>query len=207
MKAEGRSFLEVTLRRMISRMCLCRTLSFLNPDEKLDRLTFRRFLACITFIFTCDKLATNCSGIISAQNVVPEPEALASIWGFLEMCDPRPYPASTEKVCMHIKVWEALPNVTRTSEGTTELHDQWRNKNQNYRIIPLPLECLLTSLLVLCFQTLHISKQSIRNLEKEKLHAVNAEENSVLQERWLSDECINAVMSFLSRKAKLWSLF
>ncbi|KAM8901654.1 enoyl-CoA delta isomerase 2 isoform 1-T1 [Lycaon pictus] len=50
---------------------------------------------------------------------------------------------------------------------------------------------------------LHISKQSIRNLEKEKLHAVNAEENSVLQERWLSDECINAVMSFLSRKAKL----
>ncbi|XP_066124492.1 enoyl-CoA delta isomerase 2 [Saccopteryx bilineata] len=50
---------------------------------------------------------------------------------------------------------------------------------------------------------MRISKQIIRNLEKEKLHAVNAEECSVLQGRWLSDECINAVMDFLSKKAKL----
>ncbi|XP_057350270.1 enoyl-CoA delta isomerase 2 isoform X1 [Manis pentadactyla] len=50
---------------------------------------------------------------------------------------------------------------------------------------------------------MRISKQVIRNKEKEKLHAVNAEESSVLQERWLSDECRNAVVSFLSRRAKL----
>ncbi|XP_006099398.1 enoyl-CoA delta isomerase 2, mitochondrial isoform X1 [Myotis lucifugus] len=51
--------------------------------------------------------------------------------------------------------------------------------------------------------SMRISKQVIRNTEKEKLHAVNAEESSVLQERWLSDECINATMNFLSKKAKL----
>ncbi|XP_066233034.1 enoyl-CoA delta isomerase 2 isoform X2 [Saccopteryx leptura] len=50
---------------------------------------------------------------------------------------------------------------------------------------------------------MRISKQIIRNMEKEKLHAINAEECSVLQGRWLSDECINAVMDFLSKKAKL----
>ncbi|XP_012623849.2 enoyl-CoA delta isomerase 2 isoform X1 [Microcebus murinus] len=50
---------------------------------------------------------------------------------------------------------------------------------------------------------MRISKQVIRNKEKEKLHAINAEECSVLQERWLSDECMNAVVNFLSRKAKL----
>ncbi|XP_036901246.1 enoyl-CoA delta isomerase 2 isoform X2 [Sturnira hondurensis] len=51
--------------------------------------------------------------------------------------------------------------------------------------------------------SMRISKQVIRNMEKEKLHAVNAEECSVLQERLLSGECINAVVNFLSRKAKL----
>ncbi|CAI9169009.1 unnamed protein product [Rangifer tarandus platyrhynchus] len=50
---------------------------------------------------------------------------------------------------------------------------------------------------------MRISKQIIRNQEKEKLHAVNAEESSILRERWLSDECMNAIASFLSRKAKL----
>ncbi|XP_014929067.2 enoyl-CoA delta isomerase 2 isoform X1 [Acinonyx jubatus] len=50
---------------------------------------------------------------------------------------------------------------------------------------------------------MRISKQVIRNREKEKLHAINAEESRVLQERWLSDECTNAVMNFLTRKAKL----
>ncbi|XP_027459113.2 enoyl-CoA delta isomerase 2 isoform X2 [Zalophus californianus] len=50
---------------------------------------------------------------------------------------------------------------------------------------------------------MHISKQIIRNHEKEKLHAINAEESRILQERWLSDECMNAVMDFFSRKAKL----
>ncbi|XP_054447881.1 enoyl-CoA delta isomerase 2 isoform X2 [Pteronotus mesoamericanus] len=51
--------------------------------------------------------------------------------------------------------------------------------------------------------SLRISKMIIRNVEKEKLHAVNAEECSTLQERVLSDECINAAINFLSKKAKL----
>ncbi|XP_005355095.1 enoyl-CoA delta isomerase 2, mitochondrial isoform X2 [Microtus ochrogaster] len=51
--------------------------------------------------------------------------------------------------------------------------------------------------------SMRISKQLIRKNEKEKLHAVNAEECSTLKERWLSEECINAIMSFLSRKSKL----
>ncbi|KAM4835652.1 enoyl-CoA delta isomerase 2 isoform 2-T4 [Thomomys bottae] len=50
---------------------------------------------------------------------------------------------------------------------------------------------------------MRISKELIRSNEKEKLHAVNAEECTTLQGRWLSDECMNAVMNFLSRKAKL----
>ncbi|XP_012589622.1 PREDICTED: enoyl-CoA delta isomerase 2, mitochondrial isoform X2 [Condylura cristata] len=50
---------------------------------------------------------------------------------------------------------------------------------------------------------LKISKEIIRKNEKEKLHATNAEECQVLQSRWLSDECMNAVMGFLSKKAKL----
>ncbi|XP_008505603.1 enoyl-CoA delta isomerase 2 isoform X2 [Equus przewalskii] len=50
---------------------------------------------------------------------------------------------------------------------------------------------------------LRISKQVIRNREKEKLHSVNVEENSVLQGTVLSDEAVNAVMNFLSKRAKL----
>ncbi|XP_049730956.1 enoyl-CoA delta isomerase 2 isoform X1 [Elephas maximus indicus] len=47
------------------------------------------------------------------------------------------------------------------------------------------------------------SKQLIRNVEREKLHATNSEEISALQGRWRSEECTNAVMNFLSRKVKL----
>ncbi|XP_007522269.3 enoyl-CoA delta isomerase 2 isoform X1 [Erinaceus europaeus] len=50
---------------------------------------------------------------------------------------------------------------------------------------------------------MRISKEIIRKNEKEKLHAVNAEECNVLLSRWQSDECMNAVVNFLSRKAKL----
>ncbi|XP_052012815.1 enoyl-CoA delta isomerase 2 isoform X1 [Apodemus sylvaticus] len=50
---------------------------------------------------------------------------------------------------------------------------------------------------------MRISKELIRKNEKEKLHAVNAEECTTLQARWLSEECINAIMSFVTRKPKL----
>ncbi|XP_006983582.1 enoyl-CoA delta isomerase 2 isoform X1 [Peromyscus maniculatus bairdii] len=51
--------------------------------------------------------------------------------------------------------------------------------------------------------SMRISKELIRKNEKEKLHAINAEECTTLQARWLSEECINALMNFMSRKAKL----
>ncbi|KAF1476022.1 Enoyl-CoA delta isomerase 2, mitochondrial, partial [Megadyptes antipodes antipodes] len=51
--------------------------------------------------------------------------------------------------------------------------------------------------------SLAVSKQLLRSMEKEKLHAVNSKECEVLKERWLSDECVNAIMSFFQKKSKL----
>uniref|UniRef100_A0A3B4ZY24 Enoyl-CoA delta isomerase 2 n=1 Tax=Stegastes partitus TaxID=144197 RepID=A0A3B4ZY24_9TELE len=51
--------------------------------------------------------------------------------------------------------------------------------------------------------SLALSKQLIRSVEKERLHAVNDAEVELLMERWVSDECFNAVMSFFQAKAKL----
>lgn len=58
----------------------------------------------------------------------------------------------------------------------------------------------------LCFfqQSLVFSKQLMRATEKEKLHAVNIEECERLKERWLSDECMNAIISFFQKRVKLW---
>ncbi|KFW05197.1 hypothetical protein N326_02527, partial [Eurypyga helias] len=51
--------------------------------------------------------------------------------------------------------------------------------------------------------SLAVSKQLLRSMEKEKLHAVNSKECEVLKERWLSDECVNAIVSFFQKKSKL----
>ncbi|XP_056377049.1 enoyl-CoA delta isomerase 2-like isoform X2 [Hyla sarda] len=51
--------------------------------------------------------------------------------------------------------------------------------------------------------SLAFSKQLIRETEKEKLHTVNVQECERLKERWLSDECMNAIISFFQKKAKL----
>lgn len=52
-------------------------------------------------------------------------------------------------------------------------------------------------------QSLALSKQLIHAVEKEKLHAVNDAEVERLVERWLSDECMQAIMSFFQAKSKL----
>ncbi|XP_070796824.1 enoyl-CoA delta isomerase 2 isoform X1 [Pituophis catenifer annectens] len=52
-------------------------------------------------------------------------------------------------------------------------------------------------------KTLTVSKQLIRNMEKEKLYEVNSQECECLIERWLSEECMNAVMNFIQKKSKL----
>ncbi|XP_047205603.1 enoyl-CoA delta isomerase 2, mitochondrial [Girardinichthys multiradiatus] len=51
--------------------------------------------------------------------------------------------------------------------------------------------------------SLALSKQLIRSVEKERLYAVNNAEVERLMERWTSEECFNAVMSFFQAKAKL----
>ncbi|XP_075437366.1 enoyl-CoA delta isomerase 2-like [Ascaphus truei] len=51
--------------------------------------------------------------------------------------------------------------------------------------------------------SLAFSKQLIRGTQKEKLHAVNVQECERLIERWLSEECMNAIISFFQKKAKL----
>ncbi|XP_051871918.1 enoyl-CoA delta isomerase 2, mitochondrial isoform X3 [Pristis pectinata] len=51
--------------------------------------------------------------------------------------------------------------------------------------------------------SLAFSKRLIRGVEKETLHAVNAQECDRLVERWLSEECMKAIMSFFEKKAKL----
>uniref|UniRef100_A0A3Q3JWP8 ACB domain-containing protein n=1 Tax=Monopterus albus TaxID=43700 RepID=A0A3Q3JWP8_MONAL len=51
--------------------------------------------------------------------------------------------------------------------------------------------------------SLTLSKQLIRSGEKERLHAVNNAEVELLVERWTSDECLTAIMSFFQGKAKL----
>ncbi|XP_068593222.1 enoyl-CoA delta isomerase 2 [Cebidichthys violaceus] len=52
-------------------------------------------------------------------------------------------------------------------------------------------------------KSLSLSKQLIRSVEQDRLHAVNDAEVERLMERWTSDECFNAVMSFFQAKAKL----
>ncbi|KAM7390006.1 hypothetical protein PAMA_008261 [Pampus argenteus] len=50
---------------------------------------------------------------------------------------------------------------------------------------------------------LALSKQLVRSMEKERLHAANDAEVELLVQCWMSDECFNAVMSFFQAKAKL----
>ncbi|KAM4705449.1 enoyl-CoA delta isomerase 2-like [Rhinophrynus dorsalis] len=51
--------------------------------------------------------------------------------------------------------------------------------------------------------SLAFSKQLIRATEKETLHAVNVQECERLIERWLSEECMNAIINFFQNRAKL----
>jgi len=52
-------------------------------------------------------------------------------------------------------------------------------------------------------QSLKFSKTLNRDAERATLHKVNEAECELLVERWQSQECINAIMSFFSKKANL----
>ncbi|XP_025895511.1 enoyl-CoA delta isomerase 2, mitochondrial isoform X2 [Nothoprocta perdicaria] len=85
------------------------------------------------------------------------------------------------EACAHGLVTEVFPNRTFQKEVWARL--------KAYASLPK--------------NSLAISKQLLRGVEKEKLHAVNSQECEVLKERWLSDECLNAVVAFFQRKSKL----
>ena len=53
------------------------------------------------------------------------------------------------------------------------------------------------------FQSLLLSKQLIRDSFCDLLHGANEKEFTLLEERWLSEECMQAVMAFMQRKSKL----
>ncbi|XP_006816317.1 enoyl-CoA delta isomerase 2-like [Saccoglossus kowalevskii] len=51
--------------------------------------------------------------------------------------------------------------------------------------------------------SLSLSKQLIRGVDKDTLLKVNDQECELLIERWTSDECAQAVMNFFTKKSKL----
>lgn len=52
-------------------------------------------------------------------------------------------------------------------------------------------------------QSLALSKQLIRSVEKDILHAVNAQECRQLLKTYVSDECKHAAATFFQKKSKL----
>ena len=56
------------------------------------------------------------------------------------------------------------------------------------------------SLSLSLLQSLSKSKQLMRGVHRAELHAANAAECELLEERWLSDECAQAIMAFMQRK-------
>ena len=57
--------------------------------------------------------------------------------------------------------------------------------------------------LLFTLQSLLLSKQLIRDSFRDLLHEANEKECALLEERWLSEECMQAVMAFMQRKSKL----
>ena len=49
-------------------------------------------------------------------------------------------------------------------------------------------------------QSLGKSKQLLRDAQREKLEDANILECELLEERWLSEECMKAIMEFMQRK-------
>ncbi|XP_064394868.1 enoyl-CoA delta isomerase 2-like [Halichondria panicea] len=59
---------------------------------------------------------------------------------------------------------------------------------------------LVTSIAELPPKSLMKSKQLLRNVDRDLLEKANKDECDLLEERWLSDECMQAIMAFMQRK-------
>ncbi|KXJ24222.1 enoyl-CoA delta isomerase 2, mitochondrial [Exaiptasia diaphana] len=64
------------------------------------------------------------------------------------------------------------------------------------------VESRITAMAQLPPKSLQLSKQLIREANKATLHEVNERECILLEQRWLSEECMQAIMKFMQRKAK-----
>ena len=54
----------------------------------------------------------------------------------------------------------------------------------------------------ICLQSLQYSKELIRGMDKEILRKANEKECELLEERWQSTECMEAVMNFFQKQAE-----
>uniref|UniRef100_A0A914QW91 Uncharacterized protein n=1 Tax=Panagrolaimus davidi TaxID=227884 RepID=A0A914QW91_9BILA len=51
-------------------------------------------------------------------------------------------------------------------------------------------------------EALKVNKQVLRDVHRETLHKVNEHESAILRDRWVSKECEQALMAFMTRKKK-----
>ena len=56
---------------------------------------------------------------------------------------------------------------------------------------------------LLTLESLLLSKQSICDSFRDLIHGANKKESALLEEFWLSEECMQAIMAFMQRKSKL----
>ena len=79
-----------------------------------------------------------------------------------------------------------------------ELSMIWDDQSMFYTILQKVILSFLFTL-----QSLLLSKQLIRDSFRDLLHEANEKECALLEERWLSEECMQAVVAFMQRKSKL----
>lgn len=63
----------------------------------------------------------------------------------------------------------------------------------------IPVQAKAQELASLPPQALQLGKKIIRDKQRAALDAANEAECALIKTRWLSDECMSAVMSFLSK--------
>ena len=72
-----------------------------------------------------------------------------------------------------------------------------------YTILQKVIRSFFFLFFLFTLQSLLLSKQLIRDSFRDLLHEANEKECALLEERWLSEECMQAVMAFMQRKSKL----
>ena len=61
---------------------------------------------------------------------------------------------------------------------------------------------IISPSIYITLQSLMKSKQLLRDVNRDILEKANQAECDLLEERWVSDECIQAILAFMQRKQK-----